>query len=95
MIFGSVLILSSILALFLPKLAILFTVFFFAGTGLFIYSWVMHQPIKVEALADFEDMGWRIGRLKIKKAEIIDILHRYEKKLSKADEQTLNSSIFC
>ncbi|HOO97112.1 MAG TPA: hypothetical protein PKV16_02405 [Caldisericia bacterium] len=86
--------LISLLSFAYPSWSVILTISFFIGSIIFIYSWVMHQPVKVEALSDFEDMGVRIQRLRAKKEELIEILDDENFKLGDKERQILNKNVF-
>jgi len=94
MMLGAFLMLISLLSFAYPSWSVILTISFFIGSIIFIYSWVMHQPVKVEALSDFEDMGVRIQRLRAKKEELIEILDDENFKLGDKERQILNKNVF-
>ncbi|MCK5743721.1 MAG: hypothetical protein KAH30_03220, partial [Caldisericia bacterium] len=60
MIAGMLLMVISIVLSANTAFSFIYWIIMFAGELLFITSWIMHPPMKTEALADYHDMKWRI-----------------------------------
>ncbi|MEZ4812786.1 MAG: hypothetical protein R2883_04765 [Caldisericia bacterium] len=64
------------------------------AVSLFIYSWIIHLPLKSEAIEDYRDMNIRIDQLKKRKEFLLELLKDSSEKWTEAELQVVKSNIF-
>jgi hypothetical protein len=94
MIAGMLLIVISIVLSANTAFSFIYWIIMFAGELLFITSWIMHPPMKTEALADYHDMKWRIIQLKERKNDIINALLVPSEEWDAYDKRLLTLNIY-
>ncbi|MEZ4812279.1 MAG: hypothetical protein R2883_02125 [Caldisericia bacterium] len=61
---------------------------------LFIFSWMIHPPLKTEAVEDYRDMTNRIVSLKERKEVMIEILEEPSSAWTDAEKRYMKQNIF-
>ncbi len=61
---------------------------------LFIFSWMIHPPLKTEAVEDYRDMTNRIVSLKERKEIMIEILEEPSSAWTDAEKRYMKQNIF-
>lgn len=61
---------------------------------LFIFSWMIHPPLKTEAVEDYRDMTNRMVALKERRDVVIEILEEPSSKWSDAEKRYMTQNIF-